>query len=122
VGAGAYALSLIPILFSILILYCLWFILGTTSVWFVKIYNVTEVLRGVVEAGRYPITAFPVAYRFFFTFVIPIVFLTTVPAEVILGRVNVFSLLNGGLLAIGLLFVSNRFWRFALRFYTSASS
>ncbi len=25
-------------------------------------------------------------------------------------------------LAIGLLFVSNRFWRFALRFYTSASS
>jgi ABC-2 type transport system permease protein len=122
VGPGAYVLSLIPILFSILILYCLWFILGTTSVWFVKIYNVTEVLRGVVEAGRYPITAFPVAYRFFFTFVIPIVFLTTVPAEVILGRVNVFSLLNGGLLAIGLLFVSNRFWRFALRFYTSASS
>jgi ABC-2 type transport system permease protein len=122
VGPMAYVLSLVPIFFGILILYCLWFILGTTSIWFVKIYNVTEVLRGLVEAGRYPITAFPTAYRFFFTFVIPIVFLTTVPAEVLLGRINPIGLLNGGLLAIGLLFVANRFWRFALRFYTSASS
>jgi ABC-2 type transport system permease protein len=76
----------------------------------------------VVEVGRYSLMVLPTAYPFFFTFVIPIVFLTTVPAEVIVGRVTVWSLLNGGLLAIGLLFVSNRFWRFALRFCMSTSS
>lgn len=117
-----YFLSLVPILFGFLILYSLWFILGATSIWFVKIYNVTEVLRGLLEAGRFPMAAYPTAYRFFFTFVVPVAFLTTVPAEVILGRGELGWTLGAGILAIALLFASRAFWQFALRFYTSASS
>jgi ABC-2 type transport system permease protein len=117
-----YLLSLVPILFGFLILYSLWFILGATSIWFVKIYNVTEVLRGLLEAGRFPMVAYPAAYRFFFTFVVPVAFLTTVPAEVILGRGEWIWTLGAGILAIALLFASRAFWQFALRFYTSASS
>lgn len=117
-----YLLSLVPILFGFLILYSLWFILGATSIWFVKIYNVTEVLRGLLEAGRFPMVAYPAAYRFFFTFVVPVAFLTTVPAEVILGRGEWIWTLGAGILAIALLFTSRAFWQFALRFYTSASS
>ncbi|GEM_PF-22442 len=120
--ASDYLLSLVPIGFGFLILYSLWFILGAMSIWFVKIYNVTEVLRGLLEAGRYPMVAYPTAYRFFFTFVVPVAFLTTVPAEVILGRGELGWTLAAGLLAIALLFASAAFWRFALRFYTSASS
>jgi ABC-2 type transport system permease protein len=120
--ASGYLLSLVPLLFGFLILYSLWFMLGAMSIWFVKIYNVTEVLRGLLEAGRYPIVAYPVAYRFFFTYVVPVTFLTTVPAEVILGRGEPAWVLGAGALAIVLLFLSNAFWRFALRFYTSASS
>lgn len=122
IPASAYALSSVPLLFGFLSLYSLWFMLGATSIWFVKIYNVTEVLRGLVEAGRYPMAAYPIAYRFFFTFVIPVAFLTTVPAETLLRRVEPSWILGSGLLAIFLLFVSRAFWRFALRFYTSASS
>lgn len=120
--ATDYLLSLVPILFGFLILYSLWFILGATSIWFVKIYNVTEVLRGLLEAGRFPMVAYPAAYRFFFTFVVPVAFLTTVPAEVILGRGEWIWTLGAGILAIALLFASRAFWQFALRFYTSASS
>jgi ABC-2 type transport system permease protein len=96
--------------------------LGATSIWFVKIYNVTEVLRGFLEAGRYPMVAYPTAYRFFFTFVVPVAFLTTIPAEAMLGRSDVIWLLGAGVLAIALLLAANLFWQFALRFYTSASS
>ncbi len=46
-----YLLSAVPLLFGLVILYSLWFMLGATSIWFVKIYNVTEVLRGLLEAG-----------------------------------------------------------------------
>lgn len=117
-----YVVALVPLSFGLLSLYSLWFMLGSLSIWFVKIYNVTEVLRGLIEAGRYPMGAYPVAYRFFFTFVVPIAFLTTIPAETILGRGSLgWSLLSGGL-AIALFIASNLFWRFALRFYTSASS
>lgn len=117
-----YLLSAIPLLFGLASLYSLWFMLGATSIWFVKIYNVTEVLRGLLEAGRYPMVAYPTAYRFFFTFIVPVAFLTTVPAEAMLGRVQLGWVIGAGILAIALLFGSRFFWRFALRFYTSASS
>lgn len=117
-----YLISAIAIFFGAVILYSIWFVLGATSIWFVKIYNVTEVLRGLLEAGRYPIVAYPAAYRFFFTFVIPVAFLTTVPAEAMLGRIQTPWMVGAAILAIMLLAFSNIFWHFALRFYTSASS
>ena len=117
-----YLLSAIPLIFGFASLYSLWFMLGATSIWFVKIYNVTEVLRGLLEAGRYPMVAYPTAYRFFFTFVVPVAFLTTVPAEAMLGRVQLGWIVGAGFLAIALLFIARAFWGYALRFYTSASS
>lgn len=117
-----YLVSLIPLLFGAISLYSLWFMLGALSIWFVKIYNVTQVLRGLLEAGRFPMVAYPTAYRFFFTFIVPVAFLTTVPAESVLGRVEVSWIAGAALLAIALFLASMAFWRFALRFYTSASS
>ena len=121
-GIDKYLLTIFPLACSVVILYSLWFILGATTIWFVKIYNVTEVLRGFLEAGRYPITSYPAAYRFFFTFVVPVTFLTTVPAQAMLGQIQFTWLLGAGFLAVILFFISTQFWRFALRFYTSASS
>ncbi|HEY9665199.1 MAG TPA: ABC transporter permease [Coleofasciculaceae cyanobacterium] len=119
---GNYLLSIPPLFFGTIILYSLWFMLGATSIWFVKIYNVTEVLRGLMEAGRFPMVAYPATYRLFFTFVVPVAFLTTVPAEAMLGRSQAVWIVGAGALALGLIFASAIFWRFALRFYTSASS
>lgn len=117
-----YCIGGMALILGSIVLYSLWFILGATSVWFVRIFNVTEVLRGLLEAGRYPIAAYPAAYRVFFTFIIPVAFLTTVPAQALLGRERGFWLLGAAGLAIALIAFSNQFWRFALRFYTSASS
>jgi len=121
-GLSNYLFSIIPLIFGLASLYSLWFMLGATSIWFVKIYNVTEVLRGLLEAGRYPMVAYPAAYRFFFTFVIPVAFLTTIPAEAMLRRAELSWVTGAGLLALGLLYATRVFWKFALRFYTSASS
>jgi ABC-2 type transport system permease protein len=117
-----YLLSFIPLGFGLIVLYSLWFILGATSIWFVKIYNVTEVLRGLLDAGRYPMEAYPAAYRFFFTFIIPVAFLTTVPAETMLARSPNIWILGSGILALILFSIAKYFWQYALRFYTSASS
>lgn len=117
-----YLAGVLPIILAAIVLYSLWFMLSTTGIWFVKIYNVTEVLRSMLEAGRFPISAYPAAYRFFFTFLVPVAFLTTVPARLILNRADGRWLLAAALVASGLWFIARRFWRFALRFYTSASS
>jgi len=121
-SVGNYLAGLFPMACGLLSLYSLWFMLGATSIWFVKIYNVTEVLRGLLEAGRFPMVAYPAAYRVFFTFVVPVAFLTTIPAEALLNRLALGGFVGALGLAIALLWISTRFWQFALRFYTSASS
>jgi ABC-2 type transport system permease protein len=118
-----YVIALLPILLGVTILYSLWYIIATTTIWYVKIYNVTEVLQSLLGAGRFPIQAFPPGvYRFVFSFVIPVAFLTTVPAEALLGKPLLRQLATAVLLAAGLFAFSRLFWRYALRSYTSASS
>jgi len=107
---------------SLVILYSLWFGLATTSIWFVKTWNATEVLRAALTAGRYPISAYPVGLRNLLTVVLPVAFLTTVPAEAILGRVSVGAAAASLLMATVTLMLCRGFWRYALRFYSSASS
>ena len=125
-GARPGALHLVAaallLVASALILYSFWFVLAATSIWFVKVWNATEVLRSALVAGRFPVSAYPAGLRLFFTVVLPVAFLTTVPAEAILGRASLgWVLLSLAVAALSLL-ISRRFWIFALRFYTSASS
>ncbi len=107
---------------SLVILYSLWFGLATTSIWYVKTWNATEVLRAALTAGRYPISAYPVRLRSLLTLVLPVAFLTTVPAEAILGRGSIATGAASLLVASLCLLLCRLFWRHALRFYTSASS
>jgi ABC-2 type transport system permease protein len=107
---------------ALVILYALWFGIATTSIWFTKIYNATEVLRGLVDAGRYPLAAYPAVFRLVFTFVVPVAFLTTVPVDALLSRVSTTALGGSFVLAVVLFAASRWFWRYALQSYTSASS
>lgn len=118
----AVMLSASLMLAAALILYSLWFLLAGLSIWFVKIWNATEVLRYTLVAGRYPISAYPPALRLVFTFLLPVAFLTTVPAEALLGRGSWLWSMGSCLVAMLSLMGTRLFWRFALRHYTSASS
>jgi ABC-2 type transport system permease protein len=121
-GLGALLLGIALLLASAAILYSLWFLLAGLSIWFVKVWNATEVLRSTLVAGRYPVSAYPPALRLLFTFVLPVAFLTTVPAETLLGRASPFWLAGSLLAAVLALTISRLFWRRALGYYTSASS
>ena len=116
------SLFLVSLFFGFIILYSVWFLIAASSIWFVKTWNATEVLRALLAAGRYPITAYPVILRFIFTLILPVAFLTTFPAEAILGELE-FSVLIIGLILSSLFFIFSRFfWNYALKHYTSASS
>jgi ABC-2 type transport system permease protein len=116
------ALSAAMLLAGALILYSLWFVLAATSIWFVKVWNATEVLRSTLVARRFPVSAYPPALRTLFTLVLPVAFLTTVPAEAILGRATIPWVLASLGMAMVSLGLSRGLWRHALRYYTSASS
>ncbi len=122
IDAWRYLLGLLPVAFSLIILYCLGFALVTLTIWFTKLWNLTMAMQSLLQAGRYPIAAYPPGYRIVFTWIIPVAFLTTIPAQAILGSAGQGWLFGAAALSLGLLIATRAFWRFALRFYSSASS
>ena len=115
-------LCLITIICSICILYSLWFFISTTTIWFVKTWNATEVLRSFLYIGRFPLNSFSFPLRIFFSVFIPIAFITTIPSEVFLGLSQLWKILLEVIIAMVFLFTSRNFWLYALKFYSSASS
>ena len=122
INLGFLILSLSTLLCSIVILYSLWFLITTTTIWFVKTWNATEVLRSFLYIGRFPLNSFSFSLRIFFSIFIPIAFITAIPSEVFLGLAQSWKIFLELVVSGIFLIVSRRFWLYALKFYTSASS
>jgi len=74
------------------------------------------------EAGRWPVSLYPGWLRFALTFIVPVAFATTVPAEALSGRLTWPTLLEAVALAVALLAASRWFWRVGIRNYSGASA
>jgi ABC-2 type transport system permease protein len=98
-------------------------LLATFSFWFVRLDNVLVIFQSAFDqAGGYPITIYPAWLRVSLTFLIPVAFAVTVPAESLTGRLTVWTLLGTLALAAGFVALTRWFWRFGLRHYTGASA
>jgi ABC-2 type transport system permease protein len=74
------------------------------------------------QLGRYPVTIYQPAVRALLTYVVPVAFITTIPARALTRGVDL-PLLAGGLLAgLGAFLVARLVWGRGLRRYTSATS
>ncbi len=104
------------------IVYCFFLILATLSFWFVRVENILTIFQSMYEAGRWPISLYPGWLRYGLTFVVPIAFAVTVPAEALTSRLNRETLLISLTLALALLIVSRLVWRLGLRRYSGASA
>ncbi|WP_309571000.1 ABC transporter permease [Deinococcus sp.] len=122
VTPGSVVAALLLYASALVIVYCIWLGLSTTAFWFVKTQNVTELFSGVFGAARFPSTAFPVPVRFLLTFVVPVAFVTTVPAQALTGQLGWTLAVASPLVAAALFVVTRLFWRHAVASYTSASS
>ncbi len=104
------------------IVYSFWLILATLSFWFVRVENILVIFQSMYEACRWPVSLYPGWLRFGLTFLVPVAFATTVPAEALTGRLDVPTLLGALALAAVLLVVSRLIWRIGLRQYSGASA
>ncbi len=120
--AGQIALFVLMLLTATAIVYSLWLMMTSLAFWFVRVGNFTELFYGFYEAGRYPVTIYRGAVRAFLTFVVPVAFVTTIPASALLGRLDQTTTLVGVAIALVSSVISNRLWNVALRHYSSASS
>lgn len=119
---GEVILFLILLISALLLVYSMWMLLMTTSFWFVKIENLSFIFSSFFETTRFPVQAYSGWLRFFLTFVLPAAFITTVPSSVLIGEWTWMSILLSLVVSLVFLALSRLFWKFALKYYTSASS
>jgi len=105
-----------------LMIYCFWLILTTGAFWVIRMDNVVELFQGVYQAGRWPITIYPSWLQRTLTFLVPVAFAVTIPAEALTRRLTVPTLLETVALTVVLLIVSRLFWKLGLRHYSGASA
>ncbi|MGH2407242.1 MAG: ABC transporter permease [Candidatus Limnocylindrales bacterium] len=105
-----------------LTIYCFWLILTVGAFWIIRMDQIVELFDGVYQSGRWPVTVYPGWLRVSLTFLVPIAFAVTVPAQALTGRLtaDTFALAIG--FTIGLLVFTRWWWRFGLRHYAGASS
>lgn len=107
---------------AVTILYSLWILIVSTAFYVVKIDNLSYFLASVFDAARWPASVFRGLVRLLFTFVIPLAFMTTYPAEALRGSLGVTGLVLPVATALAFAAFSRLVWRRALANYTSASS
>lgn len=105
---------------GIILLYSVWYAVLTLTIWFTNLSNLVDFLYAFNYFARFPPEMILQARNFFLYLVLPITFVATIPAKVVLLENPIeymFLLLFFSLL---FLFLSRMFWKFALKFYTSA--
>ena len=108
---------------GILIHYSLMFILATFSFWTVRAQGIVWGYYNLFNIARMPDDAFRGVFKCVFTFVLPVLLVSNVPVRVLTDKINSpWSWLQ--LLIVGVVWsgISELFWRWSVRRYTSASS
>lgn len=117
--ALAFALALVC---GSAMIYSFWLMLTTAAFWVVRIDEMVNLFQGVYAAGRWPVGVYPDWLRTGLTFIVPVAFAVTVPAEALTNRLTPQTLFGAVVLAIALLVVARWFWRRGLRAYSGASA
>ena len=103
------------------IYYAILLAVNSLAFWYRGTY-VSWIVGDIMQAGRYPIGIYPDRLRFFLTWVFPLGFIVSIPAEVLSQKAQPVMVLAGlGLMAV-LFALATLFFRLSLRRYTSASS
>ena len=122
VGTWQAASFAIALLAGGAIVYSFLLILATCSFWLARVGNILGIFQSLYETGRWPMAIYPAWLRWALTFLVPVTFAVTVPAEALTGRLTGRTLASTVALAGALLLASRHFWIAGLRRYSGASA
>jgi ABC-2 type transport system permease protein len=122
IGLPAALVFAVALLLGGFMIYCFWLILTISAFWIVRVDEIVELFSGVYQSGRFPVTIYPDWLRAGLTFLVPIAFAVTVPAEALTGRLTATTLAAAAFFAAVLLAVTRWLWRTGLRRYSGASA
>ena len=105
-----------------IVIYSLWIVLIAFTFWFTKFDNNVTILQALLDAGRYPVTVYPVCLRIIVTYLIPIAVATTVPLQALRCELCLRSILAFIGIGIASFLAVARIWKVGIKRYSCASS
>jgi len=122
VGAGDALLFVGLLLLGAVTIYCFWLVIATLAFWIVNVWEIIELFDGIYQAGRWPTSIFPTWLRVGVTFIFPLAFAITVPAEAVTSRLEWGTVGLALGFAVTLFAFTRWWWGFGLRRYSGASA
>lgn len=122
IGLGQALAFALVLSFGGLILYSFWLAISTTSFWVIRMWAFFELFQSLYQAGRWPVGIYPVWLRLGLTFLVPVAFAVTVPAEALTFRLTPGTFGLALVMTVLALAGSRQFWKFGLRHYSGASA
>ncbi len=120
--AAAVSQFAIMLLVAVALVFSIWILIATIAFVAVKVDEMGELFNSLWETGKFPITTFSGGVRIALTFILPIAFMTTFPAQAILRTLDSAYLGIALLMALAVFTLSLWLWQRAVRNYSSASS
>ncbi len=105
-----------------ILIYCFWLIITTGAFKVIRMENVLELFNGVYQAGRWPVSVYPGWLRGTLTFLVPVAFAVTLPAESLTDRLTPTSFAIGVAFTVVVVALTRWVWRLGVRSYSGASA
>ena len=80
------------------------------------------IYRDITAMGRFPVDIYKQPLKGILTYFIPVAMIVTLPAKAFMGLASFTGVLSALIISVLFIFISFRFWNFALEKYSSASS
>ena len=116
------AAFLVALLMGAIMLYCVWLMVTSIAFWVVRVDQIVNLFEGLYAAGRWPVSIYPDWLRTGMTFLVPVAFAVTVPAEAMTNRLTAESLLFALGLTVLFMLLARGVWLLGLRSYSGASA
>ena len=105
-----------------IIVYCFWLAVMTLTFWVIRMWEAFGMIEAVYQAGRWPIGIYPSWLRIGLTFIVPVAFAVTVPAEALTDRLTL-DILGLALFVTVLAIAASRLvWLRGLKSYSGATA
>jgi ABC-2 type transport system permease protein len=113
---------LAALIMGAIMLYCVWLMVTSISFWVIRVQEISNLFEGLYAAGRWPVGIYPSWLRTGLTFLVPVAFAVTIPAEALTNRLTGTSLLFALGMTLVFVVLARGLWLLGLSNYSGASS
>lgn len=107
---------------GLVVAYSIGMIISTLSMWLVNAQPLPMLAQQFIFMSKNPYSIYSGAWKVVFLTLLPVGFMVSMPTSILLGDFNFWWIPSSITVAAIFLYTSHRFWNFALKKYSSASS